>query len=379
MRNILKSALYKKFVQCRNINYLNKIIKPIEENQPLESSINLFKDISGAGYCGIILLDEMMSEVISCHSDEPSVKMKADKVEIPIELLRDSIKDRKVIRASKEKKGNEDQQISEESKLNSLLLIPGTGKYGNLVIALGNYNGEYKELFSKKKISKLNSIILSSEHILNIYNSYEIAMSLSWRDDLTKAYNRRFLDKFLIDEINRAERNNTALAFIFFDLNNFRSFNDNYGHYFGSKLLILITKKIMESVRGIDKLVRFGGDEFCVVLPGTTIEGAKIVSRRILEVLKAMSIPTPDNKKIEISACFGISSYPEHALNEKDLICEADRAMYAAKESGESITVITKEISKKMKNRKIDIFEDFNDELKENKILSKLQKRKIDV
>ena len=106
----------------------------------------------------------------------------------------------------------------------------------------------------------------------------------------------------------------------------------------------------------MDKLVRFGGDEFCVVLPRTDAEGAKIVSQRILDTLHNLDYPTPDGKSLRISACFGIATYPTHAKTSKAIVCEADRAMYAAKERTQGkIVVITKEISKRMAKRHVDV------------------------
>ena len=214
-----------------------------------------------------------------------------------------------------------------------------------------------KRVLNELKIYKnLEPLLKNYTWIPELVLEHDLALKLSMRDDLTKAYNRRYLETRLHQELDYAKKKKTKLSFVFFDLNDFRVTNDRYGHYYGSKLLTYITEKIMENVRELDKLVRFGGDEFCVVLPKTDAEGAKIVSKRILDVIHNLDFPTPDGRELKISACFGIATFPEHASNMKDLVCEADRAMYAAKESKrDKIKIITEEISKKMAKRHIDV------------------------
>ncbi len=242
-----------------------------------------------------------------------------------------------------------------EHSARQMLVIPSHGdKYETLTFLMKTTDRD--DFNSRKVMGSLKELLQESFWMPEFLIDHAIALKLTLRDDLTMAYNRRYLETRLHDEIEKAERKKTKLSFIFFDLNDFRVTNDRYGHYFGSKLLIYLTEKIMDNVRELDRLVRFGGDEFCVVLPNTDSEGAKIVASRILDVLVNLDFPTPDDRDLKISACFGIATYPVHAKTAKELVCEADRAMYAAKENKKKkIQIITKEISKKMKKRHIDV------------------------
>lgn len=331
-----------------------KVMEHVNTDSPFLGAFNLIKETTGADYCALIVYNnsEIQSKwhYIEHHSNDTE---KRKSISIPDSFLSEALEAKKELYFESDPAGGSGH-ISPELPFKQLLLVPLSEEHMTAVLALGK-NEIDEELNNKKKIEKLSSLLQSIEHILNFLYKYDKALELSLKDDLTKAYNRRYLDRALREELSRASRNNSKLSFIFFDLNDFRAFNDNYGHYYGSRLLVYITHKIMENVRGIDKFVRYGGDEFCVILPDTPVEGAVVVARRILDVLKKLDFPTPDGKKVTLSACFGVSSYPENAKNVKDLICEADRAMYSAKENGEDITIITREISEKMQKRNVDV------------------------
>ncbi len=90
------------------------------------------------------------------------------------------------------------------------------------------------------------------------------------RDDLTKAFNRRFFEAYLDEEIERSRRYGALCSIIFLDLDDLKMVNNVYGHLTGSRVLQEVAKRILNAVRGIGKVVRFGGDEFCVILPQTS-------------------------------------------------------------------------------------------------------------
>lgn len=163
-------------------------------------------------------------------------------------------------------------------------------------------------------------------------NIYQLTRSrdLAMRDDLTKAYNRRFFESYLDEEMERSRRYGTQFSIIFLDLDDLRMVNNFYGHLSGSRTLQEVAKRILAAVRGIDKVVRFGGDEFCVILPQTDQEQAVAVANRIARSLVApLHIdPTID---VTITASFGIATYPIHAMTKEALIRQADAAMYRVK------------------------------------------------
>lgn len=164
-------------------------------------------------------------------------------------------------------------------------------------------------------------------------NIYQLTRSrdLAMRDDLTKAYNRRFFETYLDEEIERSRRYGTLFSIIFLDLDDLRMVNSFYGHLSGSRTLQEVAKRILAAVRGIDKVVRFGGDEFCVILPQTDEEQTVAVARRISRAITSSPLRIDANVEVTITASFGIATYPLHAITKDALIRQADAAMYRVK------------------------------------------------
>jgi diguanylate cyclase (GGDEF)-like protein len=164
-------------------------------------------------------------------------------------------------------------------------------------------------------------------------NIYQLTRSrdLAMRDDLTKAYNRRFFETYLDEEIERARRFGTQFSIIFLDLDDLKMVNNFYGHLSGSRTLQEVAKRILGAVRGIDKVVRFGGDEFCVILPQTDQEQAVAVASRVARAIAGAPLHVDPNIDVTITASFGIATYPTHALTKENLIRRADAAMYRVK------------------------------------------------
>jgi diguanylate cyclase (GGDEF)-like protein len=166
-------------------------------------------------------------------------------------------------------------------------------------------------------------------------NIYQLTRSrdLAMRDDLTKAYNRRFFETHLDEEIERSRRYGTLFSIIFLDLDDLKMVNNLYGHLSGSRTLQEVAKRILGAVRGIDKVVRFGGDEFCVILPQTDQDQAVAVANRVARAVSANALHIDPEIEVSITASFGIATYPTHAMTKEGLIRQADAAMYRVKSS----------------------------------------------
>jgi diguanylate cyclase (GGDEF)-like protein len=164
-------------------------------------------------------------------------------------------------------------------------------------------------------------------------NIYQLTRSrdLAMRDDLTKAFNRRFFESYLDEEIERARRYGSVFSIIFLDLDDLKMVNNFYGHLTGSRTLQEVAKRILSAVRGIDKVVRFGGDEFCIILPQTDSDQAMLVANRVKKSMTASAFRLEPNVEISITASFGIATYPTHGITKDALIRQADAAMYRVK------------------------------------------------
>jgi len=155
---------------------------------------------------------------------------------------------------------------------------------------------------------------------------------LTITDDLTRLFNSRYLNLYLGREIKRCKRHGIPLSVIFLDLDGFKGINDQYGHLAGSGTLTEVGTILALGVRESDILARYGGDEFVVVLPETPASGALVIAERLRRAIEEHRFLEPQGLAARISASFGISTYPDHALSPEGLIQKADQAMYRVKE-----------------------------------------------
>jgi diguanylate cyclase (GGDEF)-like protein len=173
----------------------------------------------------------------------------------------------------------------------------------------------------------LKGVALLVSTAFHLTRSNELAM----RDDLTRAFNRRFFESYLNQEIERGVRYGTIFSIIFLDLDDLKSVNDRYGHINGSRTLQEVAKRILGAVRAIDRVVRFGGDEFCIILPQTDEAAAGAVAERVRRAISDSPFFLDEGIEVEITASFGIAAFPRHAKTKDDLIQRADDAMYQVK------------------------------------------------
>jgi diguanylate cyclase (GGDEF)-like protein len=143
---------------------------------------------------------------------------------------------------------------------------------------------------------------------------------LTIKDDTASCFNRRYFEEFILEEMARANRFKTPMSLIFFDMDNLKDVNTRLGHAAGSKTLLEVSERVRGKIRKFDKLFRFGGDEFCIVLPETEWHGAMEVAERVREAIcgRPFLLGTRHTELGEpMTASFGIASFPLHAAPRK--------------------------------------------------------------
>lgn len=154
-------------------------------------------------------------------------------------------------------------------------------------------------------------------------------------DSLTGLYNRRHFDNRLAEEFKRSNRYGRAFSVVIIDIDGFKQANDLYGHQYGDQMLIRATEVYQQVLRNEDTVYRYGGDEFAMILPETSKEGAIELAERLKE--KFAKHYSTNKKRINLSLSIGIASYPEDGIDDKGLVGAADRRMYQSKENGGNI------------------------------------------
>jgi diguanylate cyclase (GGDEF)-like protein len=164
--------------------------------------------------------------------------------------------------------------------------------------------------------------------------SNEILKDLSNTDYLTKLYNRRFLREVLDREFQRALRKKEPLSLVMTDIDHFKQVNDRYGHQEGDQVISQVGRYIGAMVRRYDTAVRYGGEEFVVVLPDTPLDQAMQFAERIRLGVQQLSF-AGSIKELTITLSFGVATFPLGAIDCPDsLVRQADEALYRAKERG---------------------------------------------
>jgi len=184
-------------------------------------------------------------------------------------------------------------------------------------------------------IARLNTAkrILDLEHSLKRANDEIKALSI--KDPLTGTFNRNYLGDHLLKEIKRAQKYLRSLSIVLCDIDRFKSINDTYGHLVGDRALITFVECISSSIRlDVDWIARFGGDEFVIVLPETTVEGGGAAAERFARIIRQRFVEI-EGEKIHLSATFGVSGFDRASIDDSidvnALIGIADKCLYEAK------------------------------------------------
>ena len=149
-------------------------------------------------------------------------------------------------------------------------------------------------------------------------------------DSLTGCYNRRSFELQLERDLHLATRMRQPLSLIMLDLDNFKNINDQAGHDAGDAALCMLADNVRAELRAVDTAARFGGDEFVIILPQANQEGAMLVAERLRKRISQMEVPEFG----QVTASFGVASFPVHASSRDTLLVAADRALYNSKDAG---------------------------------------------
>ncbi len=171
------------------------------------------------------------------------------------------------------------------------------------------------------------------------YSLSEELKTLSMTDPLTGLFNRRYFLERLFEETERVKRHNEICTLFIIDIDDFKVFNDRYGHLAGDEALRSVAHALREGVRSMDVVSRYGGEEFSVILPHTSKKDAYVIAERIR---RAVERSKPRDQRFEFwpTISIGVAEYPRDAKDIDELINNADRAMYLAKQQGKNRVVI---------------------------------------
>lgn len=162
---------------------------------------------------------------------------------------------------------------------------------------------------------------------------------LSTVDSLTGLRTRRYLNEVLAVEFLRARRYGTPLTVLMTDLDHFKQVNDRYGHPAGDAVLREVAALSQGMLRATDVIGRYGGEEFAVVMPQSRPPGASVLAERLRASVEEARVELPDGRRIGVTLSIGVAAYEPRQRTPDDLLAEADRALYVAKDAGRNQVV----------------------------------------
>jgi diguanylate cyclase (GGDEF)-like protein len=195
----------------------------------------------------------------------------------------------------------------------------------------------------RRDAAGLSAATFLANHMgLALRNSGRIAAveDLAYQDDLTGLFNTRYLHLVLERELKRALSTGEPLALLFMDLDRFKTVNDHFGHLAGSKLLVEAARVLLRCVRECDVVVRYGGDEYVVLLQNTDAQGGLKVAERIRRGFEEHTFLAQEGQAVKLSVCIGVASFPEHAADKQTLLLLADSALFQGKRTTRNVVYV---------------------------------------
>ncbi len=190
---------------------------------------------------------------------------------------------------------------------------------------------EQRNMYDKDKFQVFCLIGYELALIYSFYMEYSKSLNLAIRDGLTGLYTHRYFQERLEEEILKSKRYGSPVSLIMLDTDNFKKYNDTYGHPEGDKLLQRIAKYLRETLRESDVICRYGGDEFSIILPNIDKNTAIRIAQRIHARFDSVNLP---GRKVRVTASIGVATFPYDATTREKLIKAADTNLYKAKQMG---------------------------------------------
>lgn len=325
----------KKSKQLETIQEVSKnIVSILDMDDLLKQIVNSIYYTFGY-YTSILLLDEESKELVVKSSSGPTIKFPIRRrVKISEEGITGWVaKTGEPLLVGDVSKEPRYLLVEELADTRSELAVPI--KIKDKVIGVLDIQSVELNAFDESDLATFTTLAEMIAIAIENASLYKESKQLAITDDLTGLYNTRYFYTALEKEIERSQDLDHPFSIIIFDIDDFKKYNDTYGHLAGDQLLEELARLMIEKCRSTDIIARYGGEEFVIILPETEYDGAVLVAERLRKSVKKHSFKiNKKEKKGKVTISLGIATYPEDATDVKDLINAADINLYGEKRIG---------------------------------------------
>jgi diguanylate cyclase (GGDEF)-like protein len=312
----------------------------LDLEEVVDELLNIVQKILGYRFCSIFILNDSDTLSLLGEIKEGKKIQHSEPIRRHLdETLRKVTTAGKPVRIFDITSAYGHQRESDEFK--SLLAVPmsSRGKVMGVLRAqskkLGAFLDQDEKIFS----------ILAGSAALAIENAslHQKTKELSVVDELTGTHNYRYFAKKLSQEIRRAGRYKHPLSLLMIDIDWFKRCNDTYGHLFGNRVLQELAQRIRDSVRDVDVVSRYGGEEFAVILPQTNNKDAQMIGERIRHGVESIPFVGEEREtklKVRVTVSLGVATCPENGDTAEALVEKVDQALYLAKGKGKNMVCV---------------------------------------
>lgn len=272
---------------------------------------------------------------VMAMSDPQAAIFEAAESSADLVIINDNIEDYDPLRLCSQ------LRLLERTRFLPLLLVTESGREDLIVRALDLGVNDYltRPLDPNELVARTLTQIRRKRFNDKLRASVRQTIELAVTDGLTGLHNRRYLDNHLKTLFNRAAARARPLSVCITDIDRFKSVNDTYGHDAGDEILREFARRIRSTVRGADLACRYGGEEFVVVMPDTDAASAASIAERLRGIIEAAPFSLPSGGVLNITASLGIASFADGVDTPEQLLKNADRALYEAKNGGRNRVV----------------------------------------
>jgi len=328
----------------RELNFFDDVTNALtstsELNKILSVIIKKIKTMTEAKACFVIFVNEKgvfsFEKILERKSKKTQQKFNVTIAEDIIAWIKK--KDAPIIVSDVSKETSLKKKIDKLLHIKTMSLMCAPVKIQSKIVgALVAVNKLAGKSFTELDIDLLSKLVKHIAVAIERAFLYQKIEELTITDELTNLFNLRYLNRAIGLEIERSNRHGTSFTLIFMDIDSLKKINDQHGHLIGSKVLVETAQLLSANLRAMDVVARYGGDEFVIVLPQTSMENGFQVAERLRKKMEKHVFLRHEGYTIKLTASFGVASYPDNARSKEELFRIADEALYRGKFSTKNI------------------------------------------